>query len=65
VGTAGSVPVLHVGSMIQIRVPGRVAEIPDPLLALMLAVNLGLSERLQYSAPPTFRLKLTRVRVNP
>ena len=48
----------HVGFMIQIHFPGRVAEITDRLLALLLAVILGLSERLQYSAA-TFRLKLT------
>ena len=33
--------------VIQIHLPGRVAEITDPLLALILAVTLGLSERLQ------------------
>jgi hypothetical protein len=33
--------------VIQIHLPGRVAEITDPLLALMLAATLGLSERLQ------------------
>jgi len=33
---------------IQIHLPGRVAEITDPLLALILAVTLGLSERSQY-----------------
>jgi hypothetical protein len=31
----------------QIHLPGRVAEITDPLLALILALILGLSERLQ------------------
>ena len=33
--------------VVQIHLPGRVAEITDPLLALILAVILGLSERLQ------------------
>jgi VanZ family protein len=33
--------------VIQVHLPGRVAEITDPLLALILAVTLGLSERLQ------------------
>ena len=33
--------------IIQIHLPGRVAEITDPLLALILAMTLGLSERLQ------------------
>lgn len=33
--------------VIQIHLSGRVAEITDPLLALMLAATLGLSERLQ------------------
>ena len=33
--------------IIQIHLPGRVAEITDPVLALILAVPLGLSERLQ------------------
>jgi VanZ family protein len=33
--------------VIQIHLPGRVAEITDPLLALILAVTLRLSERLQ------------------
>ena len=33
--------------VIQIHLPGRVAEITDPLLAVILAVTLGLSERLQ------------------
>jgi hypothetical protein len=33
--------------VIQIHLPGRVAEITDPLLALILALTLGLSERLQ------------------
>jgi len=33
--------------VIQIHLPGRVAEITDPLLALILAMTLGLSERLQ------------------
>ena len=33
--------------IIQIYLPGRVAEITDPFLALILAVILGLSERLQ------------------
>jgi VanZ family protein len=33
--------------VIQIHLPGRVAEITDPLLALILAVILGLSERGQ------------------
>ena len=33
--------------IIQIHLPGRVAEITDPLLALILAAILGLSERLQ------------------
>jgi VanZ family protein len=33
--------------VIQIHLPGRVAGITDPLLALILAVTLGLSERLQ------------------
>jgi VanZ family protein len=33
--------------VIQIHHPGRVAEITDPLFALMLAVILGLSEQLQ------------------
>jgi VanZ family protein len=33
--------------VIQIHLPGRVAEITDPLLALILAATLGLSERLQ------------------
>ena len=33
--------------VIQIHLPGRVAEITDPLLALILAVILGLSERSQ------------------
>jgi hypothetical protein len=32
---------------IQIHLPSRVAEITDPLLALILAMILGLSERLQ------------------
>ena len=35
--------------IIQIHLPGRVAEITDPLLTLILAVPLGLSERLQNS----------------
>ena len=33
--------------VIQIHLPGRVAEITDPLLALILAVILGLSDRWQ------------------
>lgn len=33
--------------VVQIHLPGRVAEITDPLLALILAVTLGLAERLQ------------------
>jgi len=33
--------------VIQIHLPGRVAEITDPLLAVILAATLGLSERLQ------------------
>jgi VanZ family protein len=33
--------------VVQIHLPGRVAEITDPLLAMILAVILGLSERLQ------------------
>ena len=33
--------------VIQIHLPGRVAEITDPLLALLLAVILGLSDRWQ------------------
>jgi hypothetical protein len=33
--------------VIQIHLPGRVAEITDPLLALLLAMVLGLSERWQ------------------
>lgn len=33
--------------VVQIHLPGRVAEITDPLLALMLAAMLGLLERLQ------------------
>jgi VanZ family protein len=37
--------------VIQIHLPGRVAEITDPLLALILAAILGLSERSQYSGP--------------
>ena len=31
--------------VIQIHLPGRVAEITDPLLALLLAVTLGLLDR--------------------
>jgi VanZ family protein len=37
--------------VVQIHLPGRVTEITDPLLVLILAVILGLSERSQYSAP--------------
>jgi len=37
--------------VVQIHLPGRVAEITDPLLALILAVILGLSERSQSSGP--------------
>jgi hypothetical protein len=33
--------------VIQIHLPGRVVESTDPLLVLMLAVTLGLWERLQ------------------
>jgi surfactin synthase thioesterase subunit len=33
--------------VVQIHLPGRVAQITDPLLALILAAILGLSERLQ------------------
>ena len=35
--------------IIQIHLPGRVAEITDPLLALILAMILRHSERLQNS----------------
>jgi VanZ family protein len=40
--------------VVQIHLPGRVAEITDPLLALILAVILGLSESKQdghYESP--------------
>jgi len=33
--------------VIQIHLPGSVAEITDPMLVLILAAILGLSERLQ------------------
>ena len=49
-GRAAVVVALLLGAIevIQIHLPGRVAEITDPLLALILAVTLGLSERSQY-----------------
>jgi uncharacterized membrane protein YadS len=39
--------------VIQIHLPGRVAEITDPLLALLLAITLGLLDRLE-SVPQQF-----------
>ena len=33
--------------VVQTHLPGRLGEITDPLLALILAVILGMSERLQ------------------
>jgi VanZ family protein len=47
-GRAAVVVALLLGAIevIQIHLPGTVAEITDPLLALILAVTLGLSERM-------------------
>jgi hypothetical protein len=44
---AGIVLAVLLGAIevIQIHLPGRVAEITDPLLALLLAITLGLLDR--------------------
>ena len=39
--------------VIQIHLPGRVAEITDPLLAILLAITLGLLDRSESVPSPS------------